>query len=447
VHPVVMATLLAAVAALSPQVAAAAAPFSPVRHSRTVRVSAAEMFRLAEVATERGDLSTVRAIYSALEQNPDADVRSEARFRHAKQLVREKRNRDAAVLLRRIIDEKPGATGVRLELARLLQVMGDSSAALRELRAAQAAGLPTAVARMVDRYSETLRASRPLGASFELAVAPDSNINHATRSDTLGTIFGDFDIDHASKARSGLGLSVRGQAFRRFALGNGDKSFLARVSGFGDLYRKSDFNDVALDLAAGPELRIGRNQLNLELGVTQRWYGQKPFTRSARAAATWIRPLGSRTQLRINSSASLIDNQLNDLQDGKGYSGQISVERALSTTTGAALSLGLDRQSLKDPGYSTSGWRASMLGWKDVGRATLTASGEIGRLNADERLLLFPDKRRDRYSRLTLGATFRQLTFRGFSPVTRFTIERNRSTIEFYDYKRTRTEFALVRAF
>jgi hypothetical protein len=71
----------------------------------------------------------------------------------------------------------------------------------------------------------------------------------------------------------------------------------------------------------------------------------------------------------------------------------------------------------------------------------------MGRLNADERLLLFPDKRRDRYSRLTLGATFRQLTFRGFSPVTRFTIERNRSTIEFYDYKRTRTEFALVRAF
>lgn len=443
-----MTAFLAAVAAVAPHASTvAAAPLVPVQHGRMVQLTTMEMFKLAELATEKGDLKTVSAVYAALEKNPDSDIRSEARFRHAKLLIEAKRNRDAALLLRRILDDKPDATPVRLELAHLLELMGDSSAALRELRAAQAAGLPTAVARIVDRYSEALRASRPVGAGLEFAVAPDSNINHATRSDTLGTIFGDFDIDRASKAKSGLGLSVRGQAFRRLAIGDGDNGFLARVSGFGDLYRKSDFNDVALDFAVGPELRIGRNQLNLELGATQRWYGQKPFTRLARAAVTWIRPLGTRTQLRINSSASIIDNQLNDLQDGKGYSGQVSAERALSTTTGAALSFGLDRESLKDPGYSTTGWRASVLGWKDVGRATFTASAELERLNADDRLLLFPDKRRDRYSRLTLAVTFRQLTFRGFSPVTRFTIERNRSTVEFYDYKRTRSEFALVRAF
>ena len=52
----------------------------------------------------------------------------------------------------------------------------------------------------------------------------------------------------------------------------------------------------------------------------------------------------------------------------------------------------------RDPGYSTTGWRAGLSFWRDVGRLTLTAGGEVGRLKADERLSLFPSKREDRYS-------------------------------------------------
>ena len=150
----------------------------------------------------------VAAIYRALEQDANAEVRAEARFRHAKLMILQKRNRDAALLLRRLLDDKPEAAGVRLELAWQLQLLGDADAALREVRAVQASGLPPAVARLVDRYSEALRASRPFGASFEFALAPDSNPNRATRSDTLGTIFGEFDIDEGSKATSGTGVAL-----------------------------------------------------------------------------------------------------------------------------------------------------------------------------------------------------------------------------------------------
>jgi hypothetical protein len=439
-----MLFLLAAATAAPPSPAVAASPQS-YRHKLVL--TPAEMFKLADAATINGDLTTAFAIYDALEHNPDSDIRSEARFRHARQLLSHNRNKDAALLLRRLIDEKPGATMARLELAHTLHLLGETDAALRELRAAQSTGLPPSVARLVDRYSQALRAQRPFGASFEFALAPDSNINRATRSSSLGTIFGDFDIDEQSKAKSGTGLSLRGQAYRRIRLGNGGTNLLARLSGFGDLYRKTRFNDVAADFAAGPEIRLGRNQFNLEIGATQRWFGQKAFMRSARAAATWARPIGDRTQLRVSGSAALIDNQLNDLQDGKAYSGRVGLERALTATTGLGLNLSLDRQALKDPGYSTSGWRAGLVGWHDIGRMTLTAEAEFGRLRADERLLLFPDKRSERYSRLSLGTTFRQLEFRGFAPVARFSIERNRSTIAFYDFRRTRSELGFVRAF
>ena len=423
------------------------APLALSRAPRTLVLAPAQMFRLAEIAEGKSDLTLAFSIYEALEDNPDPDIRAEARFRHAKRLLVQKRNRDAALLLRRLVDEKPRATAARLELAHALQLLGEPNEALRELRAVQAIGLPPAVARLVDRYSEALRAARPEGASLEIAIAPDSNINRATRSDTLGTVLGDFEIDKDGKAKSGTGLSVHGQAYRRLGLGNGDTSLLVRLSGFADLYRRTDFNDIAVDLAAGPELRWGESRIHVEAGATQRFFGQKPFLRSARVGATVARPLGRRTLLRLSGSAALLDNQRNDLQDGRSYSAQLDVERALSATTGVVLNLSGDRQRLKDPGYSTTGWRGGVSAWRDLGRVTLTAGAQLGRLHADERLLLFPDKRRDRFSSLSLAATFRQIQWRGFAPVARFTVERNRSSIAFYDYRRTRTEFGVVRAF
>jgi hypothetical protein len=418
----------------------------PLAPPRVLRATAADLFRLADDLNRRGQGYEAEQLLDLLAQDPNSDVRNEARYRRSKLLEARGKDRDAALLLRRILDDKPGATPVRLELAQLLDQMGDKDGAWREVRAAQAAGLPPAVARLVDRYSEALRAARPMGVSFEIAIAPDSNISRATRSDTLGTVFGDFEIDEDSKATSGTGLSLQGQAFRRFPI-LGDRTLLVRGSAFANLYRKTRFNDVAFDLAAGPELQWGDNRLSIEAGATERLYGQKPFQRSARIGATWTRPLGRLTQLRLNGSAALVDNQMNDLQDGKAYSTQVSFERALSPTTGVGLTLGLGRQSLKDPGYSTTGWRAGLLAWRDIGRATVTAEVQYGRLKADDRLVLFPDKRSERYSRFTIGATFRRLAVGGFAPVTRLVIERNRSTIEFYDYRRTRTEFGVTRAF
>ena len=337
---------------------------------------------------------------------------------------------------------RPGISAVVIRMSTSLQ----RSAMIDAWRAIHAGGLPASAARLIDRYSEALRARRPFGASFEIALAPDSNINRATRSDTLGTIFGDFQIADGGKARSGTGLALNAQAYRRLSLG-ADAGLLVRATGFANLYKRPDFNDIAADLAVGPEVYLGRNRIQVELGVTQRWYGQKPFMRAARLAATVSHPLGSLMLVRLSGSAGLTDNQLNDLQDGKTWSGQVGIERALTPTTGLAASVALDRHSLSDPGYSTTSWRASLSAWRDVGRATLTGGFEFGRLVADRRLLLFPRKRGDRYSRISIGASFRQLQFHGFAPVMRLSIERNRSTVEFYDYRRTRTEFGVVRAF
>lgn len=379
-------------------------------------------------------------------EDPSPDIRLEARFRLAMLESKTGNLTAAATLLREIVDQRPSAGRARLELAGVLDKLGDKDGAWRQIRAVHASGLPPAVARLVDRYSEALRAQRPFGATFELAMAPDSNINRATRSDTLGTVLGDFRIADGGKAKSGTGLSLSAQAFRRVPLG-ADTSLLLRGTGFANLYRRREFNDLAADVAAGPEFQLGRGRLQIELGATRRWYGQKPYLRSARIAGTLSQPVGRMTLVRLSGSAALVDNQVNNLQDGKSFSGQLAVERAISATTGFTASVGIDRQSLYEPGYSTTGWRAGLNIWHDFGRITLTAGADLERLRADERLMLFPNKRLDRYSRLSLGATFRQLQWRGFAPVARISLERNRSNIAFYDYRRTRTEMGVVHVF
>ena len=436
-------TSLAACAALLGGTAQGTAAASERRLSATGE----QLLGLSERMAAAGSTEQAKTILSALEQDPDPNIRNEARFRIARLLEAQGMNTGAAVLLRAVVDDAPTAVPARLELAQLLDRMGDRDGAWRQMRAVRASGLPASVARLIDRYSEALRAARPAGMSIEVALAPDSNINRATRSDTLGTVIGDFTIDQDAKAKSGTGLAISAQGYRRLGIPGTSAALLARVSGFGDLYRRSKFNDIAVDVAAGPELQLGSNRLNLEAGATMRWFGQKPYSRSARIGAAWMRPLGGRTQLDAGLSAALIDNRVNHLEDGRDFSARLSVEHALSPTMGVIGTLSGERMSARDPGYSTTGWRAGLSLWRDVGRLTLTAGGEFGRLSADERLSLFPDRRSDRYTRLSLAATFRQLQFGGFAPVARFSMERNRSSIAFYDYKRRRMEIGFARAF
>ena len=437
-----LASAIGSVACMATPAVTLASPVPQVQ----VNATAPELLQLAERFEQSGDRSKAKIILAALFSDPSRDIRNEARFRQAKLLIAEGETNDAAILLRRILDERPGAAPVRLELAGLLDRMGDKDGAWRQVRAAQAAGLPPSVARIVDRYSESLRGQRPFGVNLEIAIAPDSNINRATRSESVGTLLGKFDISEDGKAKSGTGLSLHAQAYRRLPLG-ADSSLLFRLTGAGSIYLKPDFNDVAADIGVGPEFALGRSRIQLELGLTQRWFGQERFTRSARLSGTISRPLGHRTLLRVSGSAALVDNQVNELQDGKSWSSHVDLERALSPTTGIAASFSFDRQSLRGTAYSTTGWRGGLTAWREVGRMTLTASAELGRLQADERLVLLPYKRADKYSRLSFGATFRRLQFHGFAPIARFSIERNASKVEFYDYRRARTELGVVRAF
>jgi outer membrane protein len=440
----VLLTLLAAAAAGDPPAPGTApAPDTAI----TARLTPAQMFDFAQRSIARGDYATAEAALRALTGNPDRSIHNEARFRLAKLLAGPlHRKAEAAVLLRRILDEQPNMAPVRLELARIDAELGHTAAAGRELRAAQAIGLPPDVSRAVRFYQQALDAVRPIGGSIEVAVAPDSNINRATTQSSLGTVLGDFTLSRDAQATSGIGAVVRGQTFARLPV-DPHFSLLARLSGSANIYRDPEFDDVIAAPQIGPEWNKGPDRVALSVGPGWRWYGGTPYTFSLSEQLDWQHRLGKRGQVRAGVSHAFIKNKFDDLETGATWGASTGIDRAFSGRFGGGFTLYGNRQGARDPGYATTGFGASPYLFREIGRTTLTATFSYGHLAADERLVLFTDRRVDNAYGVNLAATLRQIRVGSLSPLLRLRLDRNRSTVEIYDYKRVAGEIGIASAF
>jgi outer membrane protein len=419
-------------------------PAPAPRLSRTL--STAEMFAFADGARDRGDFAIAETAYRALAQHGDLQLRSEARFRLAMMLADgEHRYRDAAVEFRKILDENPHAARVRLELARMDALLGENASAQRELRAAAADGLPPEVAQTVRFYANALDARRRIGGSFELALAPDSNVNRATRATTLGSLIGNWDLGADARAHSGVGLALRGQGFARVGLSS-RVNLLGQLSGQASLYRHSDFNDIIVAPQLGPEIYAGKDKIGLLAGPAWRQYGGKPYTRSIALSGNWQHPLGPRSQLRLDGGFADIDNRRNDLEDGQSYSLALGLDRAFSARLGGGVQLSGARQTARDAGYATASGGINGFLYRDTGRTTFVLGLGYSHLEADKGLLKFARRIDDRFT-ANLSGTFRMLRLGAWAPVARLLYERNRSTFTLYDYSRIAAEFGVSTAF
>lgn len=409
-------------------------------------LSAAQLFDVADQARVAGRLADAEAIYGALARDPDIDVRSEARFRLGMMLADQRRDADAALAFRAILDERPDATRVRLELARVLAAMGDEARARQQLRQAQAAGLPPEVAQVVDRFAAALRSNRRFGGNFEFALAPDSNINRATDAKELDTVIAPLTLSDDARERSGLGAHLTGQVFARLGL-SPRVSLVPRVSGDGTFYGDGQFNDLSGSALLGLEWQSGGDRLMPSLGATWRWYGGRPYARTRTADLRWTHRMGRRAQGDVGLSWGRADYLRNDLQDGDLFSLSLGLERALGARGGAGLSLSGARQTARDPGYATASGGLTLLGWRDMGKFTLFANATARRLESDARLFPFTDRRKEWFLRGSAGSAFRQIQLAGFSPVVRVAFERNVSTVGIYDYRRFNMDLGITRAF
>lgn len=438
---IVSVAMLVAQASLPPETSAGE---EPARIE--IELTGRQMLEAASQAFLNGKEETAIEILELLVGDREMAVRNEARFRLAMIAMRSKRWQKAGQYLRDLLDEEPGAQRARLELARVQAELGDMEASRRTLREAQAGGLPSEIALLVERFSAALRSRKPVGLNVQLAIAPDSNINRATRSTTLGTVFGDFLLDEDARESSGVGAKIVVEGHARKALSS-DVSLVVRGGFSGDFYRKGRFNDMTVLASAGPEFGALGGQATLLFGAQQRWFGNSRYQNTLDANVQWLKPLGRLAQMRLGLGYSRLDYRANDLQDGDAFNGFASYERALGKGAGVGVTIGADRQVAADPAYSSTGAQIGLTGWRELGATTLFATLTYSRFEADARLTIYPERRKDDTLRASFGATFRAAAWKGWAPQVKLVHERNWSPIEVYRFDRWRGEFGIVRSF
>lgn len=412
---------------------------------KEARLSAPQVFALAEVYEAEGRRADAEALLEALTRDPNPQYRAEARFRLGQARMASGDYEGAIDAFAALLEEQPDAQPVRLALARALALAGRTGAASRELRRAEAAGLPENVQRLVDRFGDVLRRSRPYGVTIEVGLAPDSNINQATDSSTIE--IGDFPLtlDESGQANSGIGLTGSVDAFASLPLGGGT-TMVNRVAASGNLYRKDQFNDLFLSASSGPEFVIGRAVARLAGTYSWRRVGDHRYSQGLGGSLQVRAPLGKAQQIGATLAVSDQDYRIAE-QSGLQYFAAASFEEALTPRIYGRIDVSITRQNAKADAYATTSYGGSASLSRDTGPMTVFARAGYTRTGADGPFALFGAARADDRIDLSLGASWTRWSIAGLVPTVRLQQTFNSSPLDLYSFKRTRLEFALSEQF
>ena len=404
-----------------------------------------QLFALADKLYADGDKAGAAEILQALTQDKHPELRAEARFRLAA-LREEMGDLDgAAAALRDLLAEQPEANRARLELARILEKMGDAATARAELEQARAIGLPPEVEANVRRYASRLAPARKRGLTLEVTAGPDSNINRATTSPFIDTIIAPFELDADARQQSGFGAS--GVARFHSADDIGPISLLSRVNGRADIYDKSRFNDVQLSADSGPQFRLRKIIVRPAAIVERRWFGGDLYAKGLGGDLSLLAPVSSRSQVELRVSRVKQDIRPNRGQDGWRTSFDLAFTRVLGSRTTAQIALRHGRLDARFEPESVRLWGGSLLLAYQGDAVTLFGDAGVARARGEAPLFLFGERRRDTRFDVSGGAIFTKAKLGGFQPVVRLSHTDSNADIVLWDYKRTRLDVGLTRSF
>jgi tetratricopeptide (TPR) repeat protein len=431
-----------------PALVVAAGIAAPCTAPCAVEITATQIFDEADRLAIAKDFDQAVALLKIVTHDRNPDFRAEARVRIARYLTAAGDSYGAAYWYQQLLDEKPDAAAVRIELARLLAAMGEESSAARELRRAEAIGLPPEVSRAIRDATEAFRSNQPIGFNASIGIAPDTNVNSATSSDTIN-IFGlPFQLGDDGKAKSGVGLTFESNLIIRRPT-NRLGRLITEISASGRLYRDNRFNDTTFAVRTGPELRVTTAiAFRPALTVGRRIYGTETLYDFFGVSGVEQFRADSKAQVTINQAVSRFSySPMRKGQSGTAYTLGAAYDRALSGRFATRIGLTWNRANAADRQYATESVTGDVTLSRDFGHWTLYARGASTWLKGDAEFSLFGTPRDDHVEEADAGLLFRRISLFGLSPQIRLTYIHATSPVPLFRYNRLRSEFSLAKNF
>ena len=382
---------------------------------------------------------------------------------------------EAERVFRGMLANRPELPRPRLELARVLfergrcnepatdllrQLLGDDcEAAARHFRRVLASRPPQVVASNVNRFLAAIRARKRLSASLAFAVAPDTNVNAATRARTIKIFDLPFQIAEDARASSGVGLIVSGSteywhpmAFQPFA------ATATRLRLGASVHRREygghRFDDMTLSLYGGPRLLLPRSDIDLLAEASRRWSAGDIFSDGLGLRLEGGRRLGNRLWIGGFLRATRQTHRKLPRYDGPRF--DVGFRAAFRPTPVLRLDAygGWRRARTESPFERYDGlWAGASAEW-DLPRILGTGgfgsnvSHQIHLTEYDRaKPALHPAPRADRLHVSRVTAYNRAFELWGFVPMLSFVHERRGSNIVLHEYRRSRAELMFRRRF
>lgn len=416
----------------------------------TVRMNAAQLLQTTEKLVLESKFDEARPMIAALENAPELTM--ERRFLEGYVAV-ETGDLDTAIAdFRAILSDHPKQTRVRLELARALMMKGQTQSADHHLRLAQEdQDLPPEIAATIRSTRGVIRDRRTWYFNLDVGIAPDSNINNATRLDRIDTIYQDVQVElnGDAKAKSGVGMMTGFTGGFRFRM-NKRLAMLIDGDGLFSNYKGKDADDLTAQLAIGPELKVSeKTTVSVQALGAQRWYGGEMALRQFGIKASAQRFLDAGQRIGLQLDARKTRSGFSEAYDGWQLGAYGTYERVVSRSMVASVTVFGRRDELESTSYSNTetGLNLGIGGELPLG-INAGLSGGLSYVWHDEALMPWSfEKRHDLRANGRAYVGLRSVRVLGFSPSLTYSYAGIASNYDFYQTGRHRVRFNLARYF